>query len=181
MSKVILLGFFVDRPWPLVTYLKFTKHDHLSQCPLLAATKNISSPICVLTTLFIFSGYVWYGLGPTSCPDVWFRRSNDSADEYHSQLYKASKVRQNLSSSLLDRWIERTLKLMILNFRSAQKYDEVATLEQNLRELKEEYWRQRQENGQCWDASCHVSRKHTLEHVKGGFSLSLFIFFTIDK
>jgi len=33
--------------------------------------------------------------------------------------------------------------------RSAQKYDEVATLEQNLRELKEEYWRQRQENGQC--------------------------------
>jgi hypothetical protein len=41
------------------------------------------------------------------------------------------------------------MKLMMLNFRSAQKYDEVATLEQNLRELKEEYWRQRQENGQC--------------------------------
>lgn len=160
MSKELLLGFFVDRPWPLVvTYLKFTKCDHLS----------VSSPICVLTTLFIFAGYVCYGLGPTSCPDVWFRRSNDSADEYHSQLYKASKVRQNLSRSSLDRWIERTLKLMKLNFRSAQKYDEVATLEQNLRELKEEYWRQRQENGQCWDASCHVSRQHTLEHVKGFF------------
>jgi hypothetical protein len=37
---------------------------------------------------------------------------------------------------------------MILNFRSAQKYDEVATLEQNLKELREEYWRQQQENGQ---------------------------------
>ncbi|GFG29369.1 hypothetical protein Cfor_06116, partial [Coptotermes formosanus] len=32
--------------------------------------------------------------------------------------------------------------------RSAQKYDEVATLEQNLKELREEYWRQQQENGQ---------------------------------
>jgi hypothetical protein len=40
------------------------------------------------------------------------------------------------------------LKLMMLNFRSAHKYDEVATLEQNLKELREEYWRQRQEHGQ---------------------------------
>lgn len=40
------------------------------------------------------------------------------------------------------------LKLMMLNFRSAHKYDEVATLEQNLKELGEEYWRQRQEHGE---------------------------------
>lgn len=139
-----------------MTDLKFTECDHCSWSLLLAATKNLSSLVHVLTTLFVFAGYFSYGLGPTSCPDVWFTRSNDSADEYHSQLYKASKVRQNLSRSLLDRCFERTMKLMILNFRSAQKYDEVATLEQNLRELKEEYWRQRQENGQCWDASCLV-------------------------
>jgi hypothetical protein len=40
------------------------------------------------------------------------------------------------------------LKLMMINFRSAQKYDEVATLEENLKELKEEYWRQQQERDQ---------------------------------
>jgi hypothetical protein len=39
------------------------------------------------------------------------------------------------------------LKLMMLNFRAARKYDEVTTLEQNLKELKEEYWRQQQESG----------------------------------
>jgi hypothetical protein len=37
---------------------------------------------------------------------------------------------------------------MIVNFRSAQKYDEVATLEENLKELREEYLRQRQERDQ---------------------------------
>jgi hypothetical protein len=37
---------------------------------------------------------------------------------------------------------------MILNFRSAQKYDEVVTLERNLRELREEHLKQQQENGQ---------------------------------
>jgi hypothetical protein len=36
---------------------------------------------------------------------------------------------------------------MIMNFRSDERYDEVATLEQNLTELTEEYWRQRQEDG----------------------------------
>jgi hypothetical protein len=37
----------------------------------------------------------------------------------------------------------------MLNFRSAHKYDEVATLEQNLKELKEEYWRQQQVNSRA--------------------------------
>ena len=65
MSKIILLGFFVDRPWPLVvTYLKFTKHDHLSLSSFLAATKNVSSPICVLTTLFILQVMSDTGWGP---------------------------------------------------------------------------------------------------------------------
>ncbi|PNF32985.1 hypothetical protein B7P43_G16501 [Cryptotermes secundus] len=32
--------------------------------------------------------------------------------------------------------------------RSAHKYDEVATLEQNLQELKEAYWKQQQEHGE---------------------------------
>jgi hypothetical protein len=40
------------------------------------------------------------------------------------------------------------LKLMMMNFRAAHKYDEVATLEQNLKELKEEYWRQQQVRSQ---------------------------------
>jgi hypothetical protein len=41
---------------------------------------------------------------------------------------------------------EMMLKLTGLNnFRSAHKYDEVVTLEQNLKELRQEYWRQQQE------------------------------------
>lgn len=40
------------------------------------------------------------------------------------------------------------LKWMMLNFRLAHKYDEVATLEQNLQELREAYWRQQQEHGE---------------------------------
>jgi hypothetical protein len=44
--------------------------------------------------------------------------------------------------------MQKMLTLMMLNFRLAHKSDEVATLEQNLKELGEEYFRQQQKRGE---------------------------------
>jgi hypothetical protein len=61
------------------------------------------------------------------------------------------------------------LNLMMLHFRSAQKYDEVATLEENLKELREEYCRQQQERERNSEREAlHVSSEyymHSYIHI----------------